>query len=230
MMSSSSWYSKICGYLDGFEEGLPQLPEAIQALFPYRDASIRNTAQVFYKKYYTDRRPRALILGINPGRHGAGMTGIPFTDPKRLFENCGIDSGLKSHEPSSEFVYRVIDAFGGAEIFYQKFFISSVSPVGFIKEGKNFNYYDDKKFYDLIRPYIVFQTERLLKLGFNNDIVMCLGEGKNYDVLCHLNKSHHWFRKIHPLPHPRYVIQYKRREINEYIKKYLHTLAHESGN
>jgi len=33
----------------------------------------------FYKKYYNDNNPRFLILGINPGRFGAGVTGIPFT-------------------------------------------------------------------------------------------------------------------------------------------------------
>lgn len=229
-MSSRKWYSKICEYLDGIEDGLPVLPETITALFPYRDPDIRVTAGTFYKKYYSDSEPRALILGINPGRHGAGLTGVPFTDPKRLSENCGIDSGLRSHEPSSEFVYRVIEAFGGAELFYQKFFISSVSPVGFIKEGKNFNYYDDKKFYSLINPYVVFQTERLLNLGFKNETVICLGEGKNYELLCQLNQAHQWFRKIYPLAHPRFVIQYKRRQLDDYIKKYLHTMSQIAGN
>jgi hypothetical protein len=38
----------------------------------------------FYQKYYADNKKRSLIIGINPGRFGAGVTGIPFTDPIRL--------------------------------------------------------------------------------------------------------------------------------------------------
>ncbi len=45
-------------------------------------------SSAFYKKYYDDHRMRRLILGINPGRFGAGVTGIPFTDTKRLTEKC----------------------------------------------------------------------------------------------------------------------------------------------
>ena len=30
----------------------------------------------FLQKYYDDTRPRQLMFGINPGRHGAGITGV----------------------------------------------------------------------------------------------------------------------------------------------------------
>jgi len=35
-------------------------------------------ADEFYHKYYNDYNSRLLILGINPGRFGGGLTGIPF--------------------------------------------------------------------------------------------------------------------------------------------------------
>src|SRR5665811_2176339 len=97
----------------------------------------------FYNKFYSDYFPRYLILGINPGRFGAGVTGIPFTDSKRLSEKCGLSiPRLKTFEPSSVFVYEMIDAYGGVEQFYNKFFISAVCPLGFTlinNKGKSIN-------------------------------------------------------------------------------------------
>jgi hypothetical protein len=89
-------------------------------------------------------------LGINPGRFGAGVTGIPFTDTKRLEEKCWLTiEGLTTYEPSSVFVYDVIEAYGGVEKFYSDYYISSVCPLGFVKfneKGKeiNYNYYDSR--------------------------------------------------------------------------------------
>ncbi len=45
--------------------------------------------QKFYYKYYNDSNKRKFIIGINPSRHGAGVTGVPFTDTKRLDNVCG---------------------------------------------------------------------------------------------------------------------------------------------
>ena len=76
--------------------------------------NIISISSSFYKKYYNDNNSRHLILGINPGRFGAGLTGIPFTDPKRLKTNCNIKfNGALAHELSSVFVYDVINEFGG---------------------------------------------------------------------------------------------------------------------
>ena len=115
---------------------------------------------LFTKNIYNDYRTRHLILGINPGRFGAGVTGIPFTDTKRLNDPCGIAySGKVTHEPSSVFVYEVIEAYGGVHEFYNDFYINSVFPLGFtISDGsgkeKNFNYYDNK---ELIAAIYQFQ-------------------------------------------------------------------------
>lgn len=63
-------------------EGL--LPDGIRIMNPFRDNYIFKVSSSFYRKYYNDNKPRHLILGINPGRFGAGFTGVPFTDTKRL--------------------------------------------------------------------------------------------------------------------------------------------------
>ncbi len=41
---------------------------------------------------------RYLILGINPGRFGGGITGIPFTDPIRLQNICGIENDFQKNK------------------------------------------------------------------------------------------------------------------------------------
>ena len=68
------------------------LPAGIRVMNPFAENdSAMAASSAFYCKYYNDVRPRTPILGINPGRFGAGLTGIPFTDPKRLKECCNID-------------------------------------------------------------------------------------------------------------------------------------------
>jgi len=120
----------------GFNKSLEfrgTLPDGIRIMNPFREnEGVMDVSSAFYKKYYDDNAPRHLILGINPGRFGAGLTGIPFTDPKHLTTNCGIAyPGPMAHEPSSVFVYDMITAFGGEAAFYRQFYISAVCPLGF---------------------------------------------------------------------------------------------------
>jgi len=224
LQNQTPFSENILAYIQGFEQQLPELPDGILPLLPYHQQEVLQLALQFYTKFYATNTPRLLILGINPGRLGAGSTGIPFTDAKRLQEDCGIQNQLKTYEPSSVFIYKMIDAYGGAELFYADYFISSLSPIGFIKQGKNYNYYDDKKMLHLIKPYIVFQMERLMQLNIKKDQVFCLGEGKNYQILSDLNKTQHWFKEIQALPHPRFIVQYKSKFMEEYIVKYIQAL------
>ena len=58
-----------------FEE---PIPEGIRIMNPYREnPEAFRVSSLFYRKYYADDQPRRFILGINPGRFGAGVTGIP---------------------------------------------------------------------------------------------------------------------------------------------------------
>ena len=91
------------------------LPEGIRIMNPFKeDKKVNEISAAFYKKYYDDTNAHYLILGINPGRFGGGITGIPFTDPKRLIDKCGIPfHGEMKHEPSSAFIYEMIDRLAG---------------------------------------------------------------------------------------------------------------------
>ena len=69
-----------------------ELPENVQVMNPFLDPETRRVASTFYNKYYHDNDTRFCIIGINPGRFGAGVTGVPFTDPVRLVKECGIEN------------------------------------------------------------------------------------------------------------------------------------------
>ena len=202
-----------------------RLPGKVEWLFPFGDEEVMQIMQVFLDKYYGDRNPRTLLLGINPGRFGAGITGVPFTDPIRLETELGIENVFnKRQELSSVFVYDVIRAMHGPASFYSKFYISSICPLGFIKDGKNFNYYDDPKLEKSVRSYMVDHIKKLIKYGGNTQSVFSMGQGKNYKYLKALNDEHRLFDKVIPLPHPRWVMPYRLKQKNEFVKKYVDAL------
>ena len=202
-----------------------RLPKEIAVLFPQQNPELMKIVTVFLKKYYSGPSSRRMILGINPGRFGAGITGINFTAPRQLTENCKINHPFKqSSELSAEFIYEVIEAFGGCEKFYTDWFIGAVSPLGFIKDGKNINYYDNKKLQDSVSPFIIETINQQLSFGLKTDYCICIGEEKNFKFLSSLNNEYRWFKKIIPLPHPRFIMQYRRRQKEEYIRQYLSAL------
>jgi hypothetical protein len=218
---------KVISFFTGLEY-CGSLPPGISVMNPFRDnPGIIPLVSKFYNKFYNDERSRHLILGINPGRFGAGQTGIPFTDTRRLNEKCGLTiSGIETFETSSVFIYEMIDTFGGTGKFYSKFFISSVSPLGFTSTGKsgkevNYNYYDSKELTESLKDFIVESIAKQLEFGIHRDICFCLGTGKNYKFLSELNNSLKFFNEVIPLEHPRYIMQYRSKQKFFYITKYI---------
>ncbi len=201
------------------------LPNHIEWLYPQRDPLVMDVVKCFLDKYYNDNKPRTLLLGINPGRFGAGVTGVNFTGPRQLKENCGIPHPFPNgSELSAEFIYKMIGDYGGPELFYKKFFIGSVSPLGFVKDGKNINYYDDKVLLKIVEPFIIHNLEKLINPNMDRKKCFAIGGEKNFKYLCHLNKQKGWFQKIIPLPHPRFIMQYKRKQVDSFIQFYLDAL------
>jgi Uracil DNA glycosylase superfamily len=222
---------KVIKFLKELEFNGP-LPEGISIMNPFRDnPGIIPVITQFYNKYYSDNNPRYLILGINPGRFGAGVTGIPFTDTRRLFEKCGFSMpGIETYETSSSYIYEMIDAFGGVEKFYNKFFISAVCPLGFTTTGSkgksiNYNYYDSKMLTDAVMELIVGSLYKQLEFGIEKDYCFCLGTGKNFTFLKELNNKLRFFGQIVPLEHPRYIMQYKSKQKQIYINRYIEVLG-----
>lgn len=201
------------------------IPKPVELLYPYDRPETLEALSTFYRQYYNDRNTRICIFGINPGRFGAAVTGVPFTDPIRLETICGIDNPFpKKAELSSIFVYEFIKAFGGVDVFYPYFFITSLCPLGFTRDGRNYNYYDDKKLERSVTPHIIDHLRTLLNFPISPAVALCLGQGKNYAYFQKLNAEHHFFEQIIPLPHPRWVMQYRRRRMEEFIGEYCERL------
>ena len=201
------------------------LPDNITWLVPHKSKEVQILQRQYYKKYYNNNLKRTLILGINPGRFGAGTTGINFTAPKQLKEFCNISSNFKqTSELSAEFIYEVIINYGGVEIFCNDFFISSVCPLGLVKSGKNFNYYDSAELKNAVEPFIIKTLKQQLTFNVNNQCCICIGGEKNYHYLSQLNDRYNFFDYIKPLSHPRFIMQYKRKQKQEFIEQYLQAL------
>jgi len=196
----------------------------------WENPEVISVVSAFYRKYYSDNRPRRIILGINPGRFGAGSTGIPFTDTVRLKEKCGLSiPGIKTHETSSVFIYEMIDMYGGPDKFYGDYYISSVSPLGFTKtalsgEEVNYNYYDNRELMEAILEFAVESINKQLSFGIDSETGFCLGTGKNFKFLSRLNSEYHFFKKIEPLEHPRFIMQYRSKQKYFYIDSYIEKL------
>ena len=203
------------------------MADGVSIMNPYKQPDTWAVATQFYEKYYSDSRERVFIFGINPGRHGAGLTGVPFTDPIRLEEKCGIANDWKKQaELSSLFVYAVIEAYGGVEAFYNRFYITAMSPLGFVRDGKNLNYYDDKALAMAFEPFMLQCIRRQLEtMPTTRDLCYCLGEGENFKYFSKVNQQQGFFKEIVPLPHPRWVMQYRRKRVGEFVEKYISALT-----
>lgn len=204
------------------------LPAGIRIMNPFKeDKAILPLTATFYKKFYSDFNKRHLVLGINPGRFGGGVTGIPFTDSKRLVENCGIGYfGKTTHETSSVFIYEMITAYGGPQHFYSRFYINSICPLGFTAIGNkgteiNYNYYDSKELTAAVYDFMVESIQKQLAMGIDKEICFCFGTGKNEKFLLALNEEKKFFKRIVALEHPRFIMQYKSKMKQFYLDKYL---------
>lgn len=203
------------------------LPDGFQVMNPFlENPETMVVMEKFYKKYYSDNNRRRFIIGINPGRHGAGTTGVPFTDTKRLSSVHGIEmTSAYTHEVSSVFVYEVIEQYGGAEKFFNDFYINSPFPLAIIRKQKNgnwinANYYDEKVLFDVVEDFMIESLRKHIDLGLDCSEVFVWGK-KNADFIRKLNRKAKFFDKITVLEHPRYIQQYKSKEKQLYIDKYI---------
>lgn len=203
-----------------------KLPDDFQVLNPYLDnPETLEVMQQFYHKYYNDSNRRKFLLGVNPSRHGAGVTGVPFTDTKRLQSICGIKMhSACTHEVSSVFVYDMIAEYGGPEEFYREVYINSPFPLAIVRKSKrnwvNANYYDDKALFNDVKDFIIDSLKKHLSLNLDASEVFIMGK-KNAGFLTKINQEANLFGKMTVLEHPRYIQQYKSKEKQLYIDKYI---------
>jgi len=197
----------------------------VEIMNPYVSPGVKGAIKKYYKKFYSDTKNRIYIFGINPGRFGGGLTGISFTDPVALREYCGIENNLgERKELSSKFIYKVAEELGGTKKFFSKVFLAALYPFAITKDGKNYNYYDDKLLAKKLMPEIIRTIKTQLKFGARRDVVIILGK-KNAEYFSIINEEYMFFERIIVLEHPRYIMQYRLKKIDFYIKKYLNAVS-----
>jgi Domain of unknown function (DUF4918) len=99
-------------------------------------------------------------------------------------------------------------------------FLTALYPFAIIKDGKNYNYYDEKPLAALLMPDIIRNIKKQMAFGARRGVAILLGK-KNADYFLPINEEHKFFKKIITLEHPRYIMQYKLKQIDGYIEKYL---------
>jgi hypothetical protein len=208
------------------------LPSSINIINPYSSPEVKSIVSDFYNKFYNDNRKRIFLFGINPGRYGGGITGIPFTDPAALEDYCSIPNSFKKQrELSSIFIYELIKAFGGTEIFFQSFYLTALYPLAITMDNKNYNFYDNPAVLKYLYNDIKNSVKAQIKFGAVNNIVISLGK-KNAVYLSRINEELGLFKKIEIFEHPRFIMQYKRKNLTDYLTeytKYLTSLKNKMG-
>jgi hypothetical protein len=224
MKHTVSFAEKNIRFLNGLKFN-ENLPDGVEVLVPYRSPAVKEAVRQFYSAYYNDPAQRIFMFGINPGRFGSGVTGISFTDPVRLKTIAGIDHSFEMKgELSSEFIYAMIEAYGGLQDFASRFFLTAVCPLGFTLNGKNYNYYDDPDLESAVRPFVLKTMQQQINIGASKKVAVCIGEGDNFKYFNGLNQEEGWFERIVALPHPRWVMQYRRKQLASFINRYVETL------
>jgi len=197
---------------------------SVELINPYKNAHVKNVVKRFFNKFYNDNNKRVFVFGINPGRFGGGLTGISFTDPVALREHCGIENNLGDRkELSSKFIYTFIEKAGGAQKFFSKVFLTALYPFAIIKDGKNYNYYDEKSLAEKLKPEIVQTIKTQIEFGAHRDFAIMLGK-KNAEYFSEINEEYKFFKSFRALEHPRYIMQYRLKKIDHYIDKYLEAI------
>ncbi|WP_303311655.1 uracil-DNA glycosylase family protein [Hymenobacter sp. BT730] len=221
----TSFADRLLPFLTNFP--LPAaLPDGVSAESPYRQADVQPLLKAFARQYYASPAPRVAMLGINPGRFGSGRTGVAFTDPVALADECGIANLLpRQRELSSQFIYQVVAAMGGPARFYQNFYLGSLYPLVLLRQERNYNYYDSSALTAALADDMRLSLQQQVhEVGLRREVAVCLGR-RNAKYLQQLNQELTLFDHIEVLDHPRYLMQYKRRELPQHVARYVEVLS-----
>lgn len=169
----------------------------------------------FWDRYYAQAVPRSVICGLNPGRFGAGKTGIPFLDFQSLSQLMpGVDR--QDSEKSAAFFYKVIQAYG-SDAFFRHFYVTNVASVGFLCDGRNLNYPDLPKAALAIVEANFCEEMKIVKptclISLGTAVQHTARKLLSLDVDCTLR-----------LPHPAWVATYRSREMEKWVDEYVKAL------
>jgi hypothetical protein len=72
---------------------------------------------------------------------------------------------------------------------------------------------------------IIENLESHVAIGLNAEVAFSMGQGKNFQFLEKINNEYQFFKKIVALPHPRWVMQYRLKRKQEFIREYIDKLS-----
>ena len=76
-----------------------------------------------------------------------------------------------------------------------------------------------------LRLLVLGAVKAQIALGARTDVAIVLGAGKLMAYLERLNAEHGLFKKLVALEHPRFIMQYRRKRIPEFVEKYKNVLG-----
>ena len=89
----------------------------------------------------------------------------------------------------------------------------------------NYNYYDAPALIKTLWPDLQHSLrQQVADFGLRRDVAVSLGR-RNGEFLKKLNNELGLFDKIVVLDHPRYLMQYRRRDLEANVTKYIKTLG-----
>lgn len=233
MAGKETFANNILQLNESLSKVLLELPDGFRIINPFNGpykAQIKQITMAFYKKYYNDNNKRRLILGSSPARRGTAITGVPFEDAQHLQEETGIlIDNFYINKSSSNFLYEVIEKYGGSQKFYNDFYMNFVCPLGIVRTNSkgnevNCNYYDSKRLKSALYSFIVNSIQTQVSFNIDSTVCYCIGSGENYTFLSKINEKYKFFETIIPLEHPRFIMQYNSKKKNTFLEKYMNAL------
>jgi len=211
------------------------IPEGFRIINPHNNIKVKEITTKFYNKFYNDNKKRRMILGSSPARRGTAVTGVPYEDAAHLQKETGIFiDNFYVNKSSSNFLYDVIELYGGCEKFYKDFYMNFVCPLGIVRITQknsevNCNYYEYKNLKNSLYEFIINSIKEQLTFNIDTSVCYCIGSGENYKFLLEINEKYKFFKKIIPLEHPRFIMQYNSKNKDMYLEKYMNALKYDKG-
>ena len=177
----------------------------------------------FYEIAYSKPNKRRIVLcGFNPGRFGAGKTGVPFFDYLSLSQILPYVKNNDS-ERSAKFIWSIISKIGQNK-FFENVYLTNISWFGFtVKEkNKNGNIYTKNINYFKLEEEIKGEifNEFLKEMDIiNPSVIFPLGDEVSNDINILNNKHKKNWKINNSLKHPNYCSFPK--NIEEWQKKYI---------
>ena len=118
--------------------------------------------------------------------------------------------------------------------FYKDFYMNFVCPLGIVRITQtgsevNCNYYENKKLKENLYEFIIESIKEQLTFNIDTSVCYCIGSGENYKFLLEINEKYKFFKKIIPLEHPRFIMQYNSKNKDMYLDKYMNALKYNKG-